>query len=84
MGWGITRGRPPDEKQQEETKRESKNELVKTIKWKEQLEENNLGTEPLLFNGDGKYGRKRSRDSGRDKQAGTGDDKGPLSSQIST
>ena len=71
---------------QEAAKKEEKRakKLVKTIKWKDQLEEKNLGVEPLLFNGEGKYGRKRSRQRGRDKQAGAEVDKGPLDSQDSS
>ena len=73
MGWGVTRGRPPDKKQQEEEEKRSRNKLVKTIKWKEQKEEQTLGTEPLLFNGDGKFRRRSGWRRGRDEQAEAGD-----------
>ena len=43
MGWGVTRGRPPDEKQQEEAEKESRDKLVKTIQWKDQQKEKTLG-----------------------------------------
>ena len=79
MGWGITRGRPPDKKQKEEEEKRSRDKLVKTIKWKEQKEEQTLGTEPLLFNGDGKFGRRSGWRRGRDEQAEAGGvmDSGP-------
>ena len=54
MGWGVTRGRPPDKKQQKEAEKESRDKLVKKIKWKDQQKDKTLGKEPLLCNGDGK------------------------------
>ena len=85
MGWGVTRGRPPDEKQQEEAEKESRDKLVKTIKWKDQQKDKNyLGVEPLLYNGDGEYRQTRGRQRGRDEQAEAGDDEGAMGRQDGT
>ena len=84
MGWGVTRGRPPDKKQQEKAEKESRDKLVKTIKWKDQQNEKNLGVEPLLYNGDGEYRQTRGRQRGRDEQAEAGDDEGAMGRQDGT
>ena len=65
---GSYKRQTPDVKQQEEAEKESRDKLVKTIKWKDQQSEKNLGVEPLLYNGDGEYRQTRGRKRGRDEQ----------------